>query len=125
MNPLEKMPDYLELWLNAARNFVALTTDRSAAVLETTRQMSECLYGHPAFIGRSPMINALRWFVKTRTASPLRLLFQNATVRLFTCLHEILYSTQRNLDNGQPLSQAFGSMDEHKQELVRLWNIFN
>ncbi len=125
MNPLEKLPDYLELWLNAARNFVALTTDRSASVLETTRQMSECLYGHPAFVGRSPMVNALRWFVKTRTARPLRLLFKNPTVRLFIYLHDTLHEIQRNLDNGQPLAQAFGKMDEHKQELIRLWEIFN
>ena len=125
MNPLEKLPDYLELWLNAAKHFVALTTDRSAAVLETTRQMSECLYGHPAFIGRSPMENALRWFVKTRTASPLRLLFKNPTVRLFTCLHGTLQDVQRNLANGQTFAQAFGKMDEHRQELVRLWEIFN
>ncbi len=125
MNPLEKLPDYLELWLNAARNFVALTTDRSASVLETTRQMSECLYGHPAFVGRSPMVNALRWFVKTRTARPLRLLFKNPTVRLFIYLHDTLHEIQRNLDNGQPLAQAFGEMDEHKQELIRLWEIFN
>ncbi|MBR4902175.1 MAG: hypothetical protein IKZ46_14655 [Victivallales bacterium] len=125
MNPLEKLPNYLELWLNTARNFVALTTDRSAAVLETTQQMSECLYGHPSFIGRSPMVNALRWFVKTRTASPLRLLFKNPTVRLFIYLHEMLHDIHRNLVNGQPLSQAFGTMDEHKQELIRLWGIFN
>ena len=81
MDPIKQLPVYLELWLDAARNFVALTTDRSAAVLETTRQMSECLYGHPAFIGRSRMVNALRWFVKTRKARPLRLLFKNPTVR--------------------------------------------
>ncbi len=125
MNPLEKLPDYLELWLNTARNFVALTTDRSAAVLETTRQMSECLYGHPDFIGRSPLVNALRWFAKTRKASPLRLLFKNPTVRLFIRLHETLHDIHRNLDNGQSLPQAFGQMDEHKQELIRLWEIFN
>lgn len=125
MNPLEKLPDYLELWLNAARNFVALTTDRSAAVLETTRQMSECLYGHPAFVGRSPMVNALRWFAKTRKASPMGLLFKNPTVRLFTRLHETLHDIQRNLADGQPLAQAFGKMDENRQELIRLWEIFN
>ena len=125
MNPLEKLPDYLKLWLNTARNVVALGTDRSAAVLETTRQMSECLYGHPAFIGRSSIVNALRWFGKTKTARPLRLLCKNPTVRLFTCLHEILHDIQRNLDNGQSISQAFGNMDEHKQELIRLWGIFN
>ncbi len=125
MNPLEKLPDYLKLWLNATRNFVALTTDRSAAVLETTRQMTECLYGHPAFIGRSPMVNALRWFAKTKTACPLRLLFKNATVRLFASLHETLHDIQWNLDNGQPVSQAFGKMDNSRQELVRLWEIFN
>ncbi|MBQ9447720.1 MAG: hypothetical protein IJU61_14060 [Victivallales bacterium] len=125
MNPLDKLPDYLKLWLNATRNFVALTTDRSAAVLETTRQMTDCLYGHPAFIGRSPMVNALRWFTKTKTARPLRLLFKNATVRLFTSLHETLHDIQWNLDNGQPLSQAFGKMDNSRQELVRLWEIFN
>ena len=125
MNPLEKLPDYLKLWLNATRNFVALTTDRSAAVLETTRQMSECLYGHPAFIGRSPMVNALRWFAKTRKASPIGLLFKNPTVRLFTRLHETLHDIQRNLADGQPLAEAFGKMDENRQELVRLWEIFN
>ncbi len=125
MNPLEKLPDYLELWLNAARNFVALTTDRSAAVLETTRQMSECLYGHPAFIGRPPLVNAMRWFAKTRKIQPLQLLFKNATVRLFISLHKTLHDIQRNLANGQPLTQAFGTMDEHKQELIRHWEIFN
>ena len=125
MNPLERLPDYLALWLNATRNFVALTTDRSAAVLETTRQMSECLYGHPAFIGRSPMVNALRWFVKTRTASPLRLLFKNPTVRLFIRLHETLHDIQWNLAHGQPLAQAFGMMDERRHELIRFWEIFN
>ena len=125
MNPQEQLPAYIGLWLNATRNFVAITTDRSAAVLETTRQLSECIYKQPAFIGRSPLINALRWFIKTKNAKPLRLLFKNPTVRLFSCLHETLYNIKRNLDNGQPLPQAIGRMDSHKQELIRLWNIFN
>ena len=125
MDPQEQLPAYIGLWLNAARNFVAITTDRSAAVLETTQQLSACIYKHPAFIGRSPLVNAIRWFVKTKNAKPLHLLFKNPTVRLFSCLHETLYNIQRNLDNNQPLPQAIGKMDSHKQELTRLWNIFN
>ncbi len=125
MNPQEQLPAYLGLWLNAARDFVALTTDRSAAILETTRQLSECLYGHPAFIGRSPLVNALRWFAKTKTAQPLRLLFKNPTVRLFSSLHGILHDIHLNLDNQLPMQQAVGQMDDHKQELIHLWEIFN
>jgi len=125
MDPQEQLPAYIQLWLNTARNFVALGTDRSAAVLETTRQLSECLYKHPTFIGRSPLVNAIRWYIKTKNAQPLRLLCKNPTVRLFTSLHETLYNIHRNLDNNQPLPQAIGKMDNQKQELIRLWNIFN
>ncbi len=125
MDPQEQLPAYIALWLNTARNFVALTTDRSAAVLETTQQLSDCLYKHPVFIGRSPLVNALRWLVKTKSAKPMRLLCKNPTVRLFSSLHETFYKIQQNLDNGQPLHQAMVQMGNSTQELTHLWNIFN
>lgn len=125
INPLEQYPAYLHAWLDAARNFVALTTDRSAAVLETTQQLSDCLYNHPAFTGGKPLMNAIRWGAKTRTLSPVSLIFKHPTVRLFARLHEKLHDIQRNIDNELPLSQAVGAPDEDQKKLVSLWEIFN
>ena len=125
MNPLDQYPAYLHAWLDAARHFVALTTDRSAAVLETTQQLSDCLYSHPLFTGRSPLKNAIRWAVKTRKITPLNLLFKNPTVRLFSLLHKTLHDIQHNIDNSSSLQQAIEMPDVPSTELVRLWEIFN
>ena len=126
MDPLAQLPMYLDRWLEAARNFVAITTDRSASILETTNQLSACVFRHPSFIGRSPLLNALRWIAKTKSAFPLPQLFKNATTRLFVMLHESLLEIHdRFVKQQASLAQITAENNERHQELTRLWQIFN
>ncbi|MCR4572798.1 MAG: hypothetical protein K5787_03435 [Lentisphaeria bacterium] len=125
LNPLEMLPKYTGAWYEAAKHFVAITTERTPAILQTPSLLSDCIYQHPNFKGRGPFINAFRWMAKTKTFSPMQLLFKNPTTRLFSQVSQELFAIHEKIAivNGK-IGELFIN-DKQFDSLIRLWRIFN
>ena len=125
LDPLESLPQYVHAWCEAARHFVAITTDRTPSILQTPAQLSECIYKHPNFKGRGPLINALRWTIKTKTISPLWLLPQNPTARIFASLCSNLFEIYEKYVNLNGSLEVIFNEKNNYESLIRFWRIFN
>ena len=124
-SPAESCARYAHLWFEAARHFVAFTTDRTPSILQTPAQLSDCIYRQTDFRGRGPFINALRWIAKTKTVSPLRLLPRNPTARIFSLLCLELFDICEKSANLKDMLDSCAHENNKYDFLVCLWRIFN